>query len=630
MLRRTISADILCSIALLGLICAFVLASMLSSERAAELVNHSWQVRQAITQLVGTVKDAETGQRGYLLTGDARYLKPYFQARSDIAAQKKQLSELVADSPTHQKQLSDLYPLIDAKLAELSSTIADRTAHRPDASMILVRTNLGRNLMDDIRADVDEFIRVENQMLKERSQAAALRRNLMLSLVLAMIVLAGGVALVMVRRAQRYADDMQATNLALQAEMLQRETAESQLRQAQKMEALGQLTGGVAHDFNNMLAIIVGNLEMLIRRLPEHEVRCRKMADNALGGAMRAAELTRSLLAFSRQQPLKPKSVDVNQCVRDMSVMLHRMLGENIQIESVEGDGLWHAHVDRPQLESAILNLAVNSRDAMNGTGRIIIETANALLDQSYADVHDEVEPGQYVMVAVTDTGKGMTPDVISRAFDPFFTTKEVGRGTGLGLSQVHGFARQSRGHVKIYSEVGVGTTVKIYLPRDVFNMADAITLDEVPLELPLAQRRKVLVVEDDADVRAFVLSALQELGYETVEADGASTALDMIDKDPQINVLLTDVVMPGCSGKELLDAVKDSRPDMPVLCMTGYTRNAVIHNGVLDHGVRLISKPFTLDELSRELRAAIFENAPPLSPSADTSSFQPSTDSSA
>jgi signal transduction histidine kinase/ActR/RegA family two-component response regulator len=611
------SFDILGSLALLAIVFAMVLASMLSSEHAEDLVDHSWQVRQAVTQLLGAVKDAETGQRGYLLTGDPQYLQPYFQARRDISSLEKQLSELVASNPTHQKQLSALYPLIDAKLDELSSTIQGRMEHHSDVAMAMVHSNLGRNLMDEIRTDVGEFIQFEDQTLQARRHAADVRRDVMLSAVLAMIVLAGGIALVAVLRVRRYADDVQASNLALQAEMLQRETAEAQLRQSQKMEALGQLTGGVAHDFNNMLAIIVGNLEMLMRRLPAEETRCYKMVENALSGAMRAAELTRSLLAFSRQQPLKPKSIDVNQCVRDMSVMLHRALGEDIQIEIVQGGGLWHAFVDRPQLESAVLNLAVNSRDAMNGAGRITIETANALLDQAYADAHDEVEPGQYVMVAVTDTGAGMPPEVISRAFDPFFTTKEVGHGTGLGLSQVHGFAKQSRGHVKIYSELGVGTTIKIYLPRDVFSKADAESHRQAPLELPLVQRRKVLVVEDDADVRTFVLSALQDLGYETAEADGADAALEMIDKDEQINVLLTDVVMPGASGKKLLDAVKGSRPDLPVLFMTGYTRNAIVHNGVLEQGVRLLTKPFTLDELARELRAAIFNHVPAV-PSAD------------
>jgi nitrogen-specific signal transduction histidine kinase/CheY-like chemotaxis protein len=386
---------------------------------------------------------------------------------------------------------------------------------------------------------------------------------------------------------------------------VQRETAELQLRQAQKMEALGQLTGGVAHDFNNMLAIIVGNLEMLIRKLPEHEVRCAAFANNALGGAMRAAELTKRLLAFSRQQPLQPKVINVNQCVQDVSIMLRRSLGENIEIESVQGGGLWRAFVDRPQLESAILNLAVNARDAMNGAGKLTIETANAYLDRKYADAHSEVVPGQYVMIAVSDTGCGMPPDVMNRAFDPFYTTKDVGQGTGLGLSQVHGFVKQSRGHVKIYSEVDVGTTIKIYLPRDTSNAEDELAEAKVRV-VSADQRRRVLVVEDDMDVRQFVISVLQELGYETVEAGSAASARDVLAIDSKITVMLTDVVMPGTNGKQLLDSIKGSHPHLIVVFMTGYTRNAIVHNGMLDSGVRLITKPFTIEDIARELRAAI------------------------
>jgi signal transduction histidine kinase/ActR/RegA family two-component response regulator len=609
--RPRVQLDIFCSLTLLAIACGLVLATMVSTVRAARWVDNSWQVADVITQLFGAVEDAESGQRGYLLTGNESYLTPYFQALRTIPGLKSELSHLVEDSTLHRKQLSELYPLIDAKLGELASTIEDRKAHRLQASMDLVRSNIGRSLMDQIRVHVNEFIGTENQMLLERNKAAEWHRNTMMSAVLVMIVLAAIIALVMVRRVRRYADDMQAANLALHAEMLQREAVESQLRQSQKMEALGQLTGGVAHDFNNMLAIIVGNLEMLIRHLPEQEVRNHKLAESAFNGAMRAAELTRSLLAFSRQQPLKPKATDVNQCVRDMSVMLRRALGEDIQIEVVQGGGLWLAYVDRPQLESAILNLAVNSRDAMKGSGRLTIETANAVLDQAYADAHEDITQGQYVMIAVTDTGGGMSPEVMHRAFDPFFTTKEVGRGTGLGLSQVHGFAKQSRGHVKIYSEMGVGTTIKIYLPRDTSAKSETENHRPAPVELPLPQRRKVLVVEDDAEVRAFALAALQDLGYETVEAESAKVALDVLAQDELISVLLSDVVMPGIDGRKLLEAVRDVRPDMAVLFMTGYTRNAIVHNGVLDQGIRLISKPFTLDELARELRAAIFDHTP-------------------
>jgi CheY-like chemotaxis protein len=288
-----------------------------------------------------------------------------------------------------------------------------------------------------------------------------------------------------------------------------------------------------------------------------------------------------------------------------VSIMLRRSLGENIEIETVQGGGLWRSFVDRPQLESAILNLAVNARDAMSGVGKLTIETANAYLDRKYADAHSEVSPGQYVMIAVTDTGCGMPPDVMSRAFDPFYTTKDVGQGTGLGLSQVHGFAKQSHGHVKIYSEVDVGTTLKIYLPRDTSNAAEEPAQTKADMVAP-DQRRRVLVVEDDMDVRQFVLSVLQELGYETIEAGSAASARDVLAIDPKISIMLTDVVMPGTNGRQLLDSIRDTYPDLIVIFMTGYTRNAIVHNGMLDPGVRLITKPFTIDDIARELQAAI------------------------
>lgn len=591
---------------LLG-VCIVTVIAAFTSFRADSSVVRSMQIRQNLWQLFSTVQDAETGQRGYLLTGDASYLTPYLTAQQQLPVIEGQLRQLTKTSAAHQKQLDDLYPIIAAKMDELSSAVKDREAGRINSAMWLLKTNLGRAQMTRIRAAVTDFDHFEVDKINDHAAAAATQRVLLTTAAILMVLFAGGMALFVTLRARRYADEMRSTNVALRSEMTQREAAELQLRQAQKMEALGHLTGGVAHDFNNMLAIIVGNLEMLIRKLPEQEVRSLNFANNALGGAMRAAELTKRLLAFSRQQPLQPKAIDINQCVHDVSIMLRRSLGENIEIETVQGGGLWRAFVDRPQLESAILNLAVNARDAMDGRGKLTVETANAYLDQKYADEHSEVTLGQYVMIAVTDTGSGMSPEVLNKAFDPFFTTKEVGQGTGLGLSQVHGFAKQSRGHVKIYSELGVGTTIKIYLPRDTSKLQEEIAAARESV-ISLDQRRRVLVVEDDMDVRQFVISILQELGYETVEAGSAASARDALAIDAQISILLTDVVMPGTNGKQLLDSIKDHYPDLIVLFMTGYTRNAIVHNGMLDAGVRLISKPFTIEQLGRELRGAIDE----------------------
>ena len=611
---------------LLG-VCALVIIAAFSSMGADRLVEHSMQVRQTLEQLLDALQEAEAGQRGYLLTGEASYIQPFYNAKTQLPVLEGQLRQLTEKSDAHQKQLDALYPLIAAKMDELSRAIQQRQAGHSGTAMWLVKTNLGRNLMHRIRDLAADFDRTELDMLHDRSSEATMHRAFLTTVTVLVTLLAGAMGLVIVLKARRYANDMREKNQVLREEIMQREAAEHQLRQAQKMEALGQLTGGVAHDFNNMLAIIVGNLEMVIKRLPESESRCRVLANNALTGAQRAAELTKRLLAFSRQQPLQPKSVDVNQCVHDVSAMLRRSLGENIQIETVQGGDLWRGFVDRPQLESAILNLAVNARDAMSGVGKLTIETANVFLDRTYADAHSDVAPGQYVMVAVTDTGCGMSEDVMSRAFDPFFTTKEVGQGTGLGLSQVHGFARQSYGHIKIYSEPGVGTAVKLYLPRDTSNNEEKPT-EVSAVDATCVPQRKVLVVEDDADVREFVVSMLQDLGYEAIAAENAESARRLLDSDGQINVMLTDVVMPGTNGKELYDEIRDRRPDLPVLFMTGYSRNAIVHDGVLDAGVRLIAKPFTVDELLHELREAIVADSPlPLTsarPPMSASSGQP------
>lgn len=399
--------------------------------------------------------------------------------------------------------------------------------------------------------------------------------------------------------------ELQNANRTLVAEMTSRQQAEQQVRQLQKMEAIGQLSGGIAHDFNNMLAIVMSALNMMERRLARGEADYARYLEMAREGAMRAANLTKRLLAFSRQQPLAPISVDANKLVASMSDLLRRSLGPEIQLETVLAGGLWATHVDSNQLESAILNLALNARDAMEQQGRLTIETANYLLDEAYARQHD-VPAGQYVLIAVTDTGKGMSPEVLARAFDPFFTTKEVGKGTGLGLSMVYGFVRQSGGHIKIYSELEQGTTVKIYLPRfyGSTNTAD----EEMPHETlkPDGEGQLVLVVEDEDDVRVLTGESLRELGYRVIEAGSAAAALRELDANPQITLLFTDIVMPDMNGRKLADEALKRRPDLRVLYTTGFTRNAVVHNGVLDPGVNFLPKPFTLQQLGAKLREVL------------------------
>ena len=385
-------------------------------------------------------------------------------------------------------------------------------------------------------------------------------------------------------------------------EINRRQDAEAALRQAQKLETIGQLTGGVAHDFNNLLTIIMGNLEHLERLLPDNP-QFQKIIAAALRGASRAAILTERLLAFSRRQPLAPEVVSVNKLMARTSDLLRRTIGEAISIETVLAGGVWRTFIDSNQLENALINLAVNARDAMPEGGKLTIETANSYLDEAYAGMHGEVQPGQYVGVFVTDTGSGMTNKVIAQAFEPFFTTKEIGQGTGLGLSQVYGFIKQSGGHIKIYSEVGQGTTVKLYLPRHCGPDEES----EEPTgarELPRGRAETVLVVEDDADVHDYTVEMVSDLGYRVLSAEDGQSALRLLDMHREIRLLFTDVGLPGgMNGRQLADQALRRQPRLKVLYTTGYARNAIVHQGRLDPGVEVVFKPFTYSELAAKLR---------------------------
>ena len=378
--------------------------------------------------------------------------------------------------------------------------------------------------------------------------------------------------------------------------------AQAAFVQAQKMEAIGQLSGGIAHDFNNLLTSVIGSLDLLARRAEITADEPRRLLALAKRSAARGASLTQQLLAFSRKQALDPRPLDANRLVRGMSELLRRTLGEGIEIETVLAGGLWQTFVDHNQLEHALLNLAINARDAMPGGGKLTIETGNTYLDDDYAAAHVEVAPGQYVLVAVTDAGHGMSEAVISRAFDPFFTTKPEGKGTGLGLSQVYGFVKQTGGHVKIYSEPGQGTTVKIYLPRH---------LTEEKIEEPPARSNfyvigdseTVLLVEDDEDVREYIHTALAALGYRVLEAGEAIAALRVLEEHPETTLLLTDVGLPGMNGSRLAHEARSRSPSLKILYTTGYARNAIVHHGLLDADVQLLPKPFTVDALGRKMR---------------------------
>ena len=406
-------------------------------------------------------------------------------------------------------------------------------------------------------------------------------------------------------------ENLEASNRSLEEQIARREQAEAALRQAQKMDAIGRLTGGVAHDFNNLLQVVQGSLERLRFRAARDgftlPAQLDRMIETALEGARRAATLTRQLLAFSRRQPLAPKPLDVNKMVASMSELLGRTLGESIRIETVLAAGLWRVLVDENQLASAILNLAVNARDAMPPGGKLTIETANSFLDEIYVRTEQDVRAGQYVMLAVTDTGSGMAPEVLEKVFEPFFTTKGVGHGTGLGLSQVYGFIKQSGGHVKIYTEAGQGTTVKMYLPRLNGAMDDS-GADADRERVPQGSASEcVLVVEDEESVRALSVEMLRDLGYRVVEAADGPSALAALEREPAVRMLFTDVGLPGgMDGRQLAEAARRLRPALKVLFTTGYARNAIVHHGRLDHGVDLITKPFAAEDLGRRVRAVL------------------------
>ena len=387
-------------------------------------------------------------------------------------------------------------------------------------------------------------------------------------------------------------------------DMTEKRAMQEQLHQSQKMEAIGQLTGGVAHDFNNLLTVILGNLDSINRRIPPDNQRLLRSVRHATESAERAATLTQQLLAFARRQPLNPKPTDINRLVHGMEDLLRRTLPENIVVEKTLSEDLWHVAIDAHQLESALLNLAVNARDAMPQGGRLSIETTNVHIEEQSAS-QGGMARGDYVLICVTDTGCGMSGDVLSRAFDPFFTTKPLGEGTGLGLSQVFGFVTQSGGHVRLHSQEGQGTTVKLYLPP----LMGDVPVPEVREPVAPAKAREgetILVVEDDDDVRIYSTETLRELGFTVLEAHDGASALRVLEHHPEIRLLFTDVGLPGINGRELVDAARSRRANLRVLFTSGYERNELMHDGRLDVGVDLLPKPFTRAQLASCVRASL------------------------
>ncbi|KSB89387.1 hypothetical protein AS593_23440 [Caulobacter vibrioides] len=598
-------------LALLVLGAATVLAAR-SYEQRLDSVRHTVDVQRKLMVVLSDLQDAETGQRGYLLTGKEIYLTPYRAARDQVAVDVAELEKLVADNPEQVRAVDALRPLMRSKFEELDATVALRRQGRESEALDIIRRDQGLRTMDELRSQLAGMSARETVLLRERIAAS---RRLSYGLFASLAVLVGAafaVVLLWLGQARRDARALERAHLAevdanarLRQEAAEREAAEGQVRQLQKMEAVGQLTGGIAHDFNNMLAVIIGNIE-LARRHSDDAVRLDRRLLAAQDASVRAATLTKRLLAFSRRQALEPRSIDINGLVAGMSDMLLRTLGETIRIETVLAGGLWRTFADPAQVESALLNLVVNARDAMPEGGRLTIETANTYLDDDYAALHPEANAGQYVMVSVSDTGHGMSPGVAAQAFEPFFTTKGPGLGTGLGLSQIYGFAKQSGGHARIYSEPGAGTSVKLYLPRD-YAVGRAEPVEALAAEpAPGSPDRLIVVVEDEDSLRRVSVESLRSLGYTVRHAPDGETALRLIEELGSVDLLFTDIVMPGMTGRQLADAAAQLRPDLKVLYTTGYTRNAVVHNGVVDPGVALLPKPFTVEQLAAKVAQAL------------------------
>ena len=610
LLNRSLAAATVLAALMVGAVLWF--GARNSSDDAYVL--HSVQVREQLIRALSLVQSGETGQRGYLLTNRDFYLKPYTTATEQLPPMLDHLAALVADNPQQSQRVIRLRQLAKEKFDELKSTLDANNAGRKDQALAIVNSDEGFRLMMEIRQTITSMQEEEDGLLAVRQQAA--RRTGMLvqigaGLSFSLICIVGFLIARYTRESvatiSSARDQLLVTNQELVEQIAQREQAESQLRQSQKMQALGQLTGGIAHDFNNMLGVIMGAHDLISRRIKKGDFGIQRFLDAAINATERAAILTQRLLAFARQQPLEPQPLDANIMIVNMSGLLQSTLGENIHIETVRAAGLWTVNADAQQLESAILNIAINARDAMPEGGKLTIETANTYLDEAYCRQNPEIEPGQFVLIAITDTGTGMPADVVARVFDPFFTTKPTGKGTGLGLSQVYGFVKQSKGHIKVYSEPNAGTTVKIYLPRTAGDASDIKTAAAKPIRTG-DRSETILVVEDDPLMLKLTCDALDELGYTVVQAGNAAGALTILDQEPSIKLLFTDVVMPDVNGKKLAEEALRRRPGLKVLFTTGYTVNAVVHGGVLDPGVQFISKPFTLDQLAAKVRAVLDE----------------------
>jgi signal transduction histidine kinase/ActR/RegA family two-component response regulator len=582
---------------------------------AADWVAHSLEVEGRASELLGRLQDLELAKRGFLLTRSNGFIPSYDEARTAIPQALAKLHSLVADSRDQTARVDRMGLSIQDILTTTARTIElGRNGPFAEATAS-VMTGRGQQTLESFRAIVDEFNAAESDLLKKREAAEATARAIMLGMVLIILASAAGAALGALLLSGALIRELRQRTEALAEETRVRKDAQAILAQTQKMESIGQLAGGIAHDFNNLMTVVIGNLDSAERRLarggPADASSIGRPIAAAMQGARRAASLTQRLLAFSRQQVLSPQQVDLNRLVASLSEMLTRTVGETIAVETILGSGLWPTFVDVSQLENAIVNLVVNARDAMPSGGRITIETANASLDEAYCRQFGDVAPGQYALLSVSDTGTGISPEHLSKVFEPFFTTKSASMRTGLGLAMIYGFVKQSKGHIRIYSEVGHGTTAKIYLPR----MIGAARAKSVPAaargesaQSPTARPGEVvLMVEDDEDVLDSTVTLLRELGYSVLAARNGAAALAQLRGSERVDILFTDVVLPqGMNGRALAIEAAALRPTLPVLFTTGYARNAIIHDGRLDPDVQFLAKPYTQQDLAQKLRAVL------------------------
>ena len=567
--------------------------ALYKQQTTAVRVSSLIEQRMHIARVLSTMKDAETGQRGYLLTGQTAYLNPYIEALKQVDERFAALEESLRGDATGTALVAELKRKSFIKLSEFQKTIDLMKAGNGKQALQIMQTNEGLNLMTQIRALAYE-LHDDSQTVLKVKQKEEYQFEQLLSGAIMIVVVFGLIALL------AFIFTLRRANRLLIETADKKDLLEAQLRQSQKMEAVGQLTGGLAHDLNNMLMGVTGALDMIDRRgergdyskMGKHVALARSAAD-------RAASLTNRLLAFSRKATLRPEVTDPTELVLDMIEMIQRSMGPHIVMRVNRCETSWSTLVDRSALENSILNLCLNSRDAMPHGGSIVIDIEAKTLDAQSANDRD-LPSGEYISISVTDTGTGMDEETRARVFEPFFTTKPIGEGSGLGLSQVYGFAKQSQGQVRVHSKIGVGTTFRILLPRD---LSDSIVGVTGPSIVTGSHDETILVVDDEEAIREIVAEALESFGYLVLKASNGEQAIDVIYSNAVIDLLLTDIAMPGLNGKQVAAAMEIGRPGVPIVFMTGFAPQTVCgEDGILGDSRHIITKPFKLDDLHAKL----------------------------